>query len=751
MDKINIKKWKWLYFGLAVLDVVAVGTSLVINHRLVSQYSEAVNVSEFWATRLEKIEDLQILASEVNAPGNDVFDSKDTAKERGRFSVALERFNHKYYEVLEDLESHRKDHPLDKAINSYKIIQLKMSDMVNETNAIFSYFDTNQRHLAGSRMATMDQKYALLRQAVIDCSKKIRKIEIDYLHKQKDISEELRLFELIFAVFITIMIVGIVSYGTVMSKFISKSFQEKKMAEEQKKALDAAAIVAITDTIGKITYANEKFLEIAGYKKEEVIGKDHRIINSGHHPNEFFRGLWEAISNGTVWRGEVKNRRKDGTYYWVDSTVVPMKNEKDQITQYISIRHEITERKFLEESLTKAKNEAIAARTAADEATQAKARFLANMSHEIRTPMNGIIGMSNLLLSNITDPVGIERLKIIQNCGNSLLDLINDVLDFSKLEVDKVELEKHPFPIHDTAKEIVELLNTRASEKGVTLSYKHDKGVPDWLLGDATRFRQVLTNLVSNSIKFTEVGSVEISSQAKNIEDKKWQIQFAIKDTGIGIPDHVKDKLFQSFSQVDASTTRRFGGTGLGLAICKGLCEKMGGSIWVESEMGKGSTFFFTITGDITEAPLESQRSSNPFAAFDPEMGKKHPLRILVAEDNRTNQLVAVGLLGKLGYKADVAGNGKEALKAMHTQQYDLVLMDCHMPEMDGFEATRRIIEVHGERRPRIVALTASTMKEDIDRCTASGMDGFLGKPITLPPLVKTLSECQPTSKEKAA
>ncbi len=750
MEKINIKKWRWIYFGLAILDVVAVGTSLIINHSLVSQYSEAVHVSEFWATRLEKIEDLQVLASEVNAPGNDVFDSKDTAKERGRFSVALEKFDQQYHEVLEDLKSHQKDYPLDKAISSYEAVQLKMNDMVKETKAIFSYFDTNQRHLAGSRMATMDQKYALLRQAVIDCSKEIRKIEIDYLHKQKNISENLRLFELIFAVFIMIMIVGIVSYGTVMSKFINKSFQEKMMAEEQKKALDAAAIVAITDTIGKITYANEKFLEIAGYKKEELIGKDHRIINSGHHPKEFFRGLWSSVSNGTVWRGEVKNRRKDGTYYWVDSTVVPMKNEKNQITQYIAIRHEITERKFLEESLKKAKDEAIAARTVADEATQAKARFLANMSHEIRTPMNGIIGMSNLLLSNVTDPVGIERLKIIQNCGNSLLDLINDVLDFSKLEVDKVELEKHPFPIHDTAKEIVELLNTRASEKGVKLSYRHDKNVPDWLLGDVTRFRQVLTNLVSNSIKFTEVGSIEISSQAKNIEDKKWQIQFAIKDTGIGIPDHVKDKLFQSFSQVDASTTRRFGGTGLGLAICKGLCEKMGGSIWVESETAKGSTFFFTITGDIA-APLDSQRSSNPFAAFDAEMGQKHPLRILVAEDNRTNQLVAVGLLGKLGYKADVAGNGKEALKALKIQQYDLILMDCHMPEMDGFEATKRIIEVYGKQRPRIVALTAGTMKEDIDRCTASGMDGFLGKPITLPPLVKTLSECQPTSKEKVA
>ncbi len=750
MDKLRIKKWKYIYFGLALLDVVAVGTSLIINHRLVSQYSATVQVSEFWTTRLETIENLQVLASDVNAPGNDVFDSRNLKKERERFSTAIEKYNAQYYSSLEDLRSHRNEFPLEKAISSYESVRLRMDDMVQETEQIFLFFESGQKHLADSRMATMDQKYAHLRQALITSSKEIRKIESDYLRQQRKISEQLRLFELIFAGFIMLMIVGIVSYGSVMSKFINKSFHEKKMAEEQKKALDAAAIVAITDTIGKITYANEKFFEITGYDKDEILGKDHRLINSAHHPKEFFRELWKTISSGTVWRGEVKNKRKDGTYYWVDSTVVPMRNEKDQITQYIAIRHEITERKLLEENLIKTKDEAIAARTEADGATQAKARFLANMSHEIRTPMNGIIGMSNLLLSNVTDPIGIERLKIIQNCGNSLLDLINDVLDFSKLEVDKVELEKHPFPIHDTVKEIVELLNTRASEKGVTLSYRPDKSVPEWLCGDVNRLRQVLTNIVSNSVKFTEIGSVEISSQAKEIESDQWQIQFAIKDTGIGIPDHVKSKLFQSFSQVDASTTRRFGGTGLGLAICKGLCEKMGGSIWVESELGKGSTFFFTISVS-TATPVESKKSSNPFASFDPEMGMKHPLRILVAEDNRTNQLVAVGLLGKLGYKADIAGNGREVLKALKAQQFDLVLMDCHMPEMDGFEATKKIIATYGTQRPKVVALTASTMKEDIDRCIASGMDGFIGKPITLPPLVKTLSECQPLSGEKAA
>lgn len=343
------------------------------------------------------------------------------------------------------------------------------------------------------------------------------------------------------------------------------------------------------------------------------------------------------------------------------------------------------------------------------------------------------------------DSLGIERLKVIQNCSNSLLELLNDVLDFSKLEVGKVELENQPFALHAVVNEMVEFWKIGASEKKVVLSYQNDKNVPMWIVGDVTRFRQILSNLISNAIKFTEIGSVKIRAQATQLDGEKWKIQFAVKDTGIGIPDNVKDKLFQSFSQVDASTTRRFGGTGLGLAICKGLCEKMGGSIWVEGALEQGSTFFFTLIAKETQA-VESAIEENSFAAVDSAMGSKHPLKILVAEDNEINRLVALGFLEKLGYRAALASNGNEVLKCLDHQFYDLILMDCHMPEMDGFEATQRIMAKYSvSNRPRIFALTASTTKEDIDRCMASGMDGFLSKPMTMADLVETLRKCQPT------
>jgi signal transduction histidine kinase/CheY-like chemotaxis protein len=375
----------------------------------------------------------------------------------------------------------------------------------------------------------------------------------------------------------------------------------------------------------------------------------------------------------------------------------------------------------------------------AQNAVKSKSEFLANMSHEIRTPMNGVIGICNLLLGELKEPRYIEKLKIIRNCGNSLLDLINDILDFSKLEAKKIEIESEPFPIHNITRELIELLSTKASEKGLVISYVTSPSAPNWVKGDVTRFRQVLTNLVGNAIKFTDRGSVHISSTAEKAPNGQILMKFAIRDTGIGIHEDVRGKLFNIFSQGDASTTKRFGGTGLGLVISKELTEKMGGTITLESKVGEGSTFTFSIlVAETQEKTLPAP--PNPFLEFQSEVANIGPLRILVAEDNRINQLVAVGLLEKLGYQADVAANGSEVLENLQQQDYDLILMDCHMPIMDGFETTMRICEKYEmDRRPHIVALTASTMKADVDRCEASGMDSYLSKPVTIEGLVRVL------------
>jgi len=365
----------------------------------------------------------------------------------------------------------------------------------------------------------------------------------------------------------------------------------------------------------------------------------------------------------------------------------------------------------------------------AEAATKAKSEFLANISHEIRTPMNGIIGMSSLLKDSKLSDIQKDQLRIIQDSANSLLELINGILDFSKLEADKMTIENKPLHVQQVILDVTKLLNVKAEEKGISIECLNCEG-QDWIYGDEMRLRQVLINLIGNGIKFTEKGKVSVGFESKKLNDKDWEFCFRIADTGIGIPTDLKGRLFKSFSQIDNASTRKFGGTGLGLSISKGLCERMGGKIWLESEINKGTTFFFTITTQI--ANIQSN-VAEPLEKADEDLARKHPLKILVVEDNQINQLVIKGFLEKMGYACDTAIDGNKAVDKTATQFYDLILMDCHMPGMDGFEATKVIRENQKlGSRSRIVAVTASAMADQIKRCFDVGMDGYIGKPIQI-------------------
>lgn len=633
-------------------------------------------------------------------------------------------------------------------------------------------------------------------------------------------------------------------------------------------------IISKHTTSGEFIYVSPASRTILGYEPEELIGSSVFDLVHPEDVNDILPVELEAGLEDDVITTTYRVQRKSGDYIWLETTNRIMRSEKTgEVQEVVAVSRDISERKEAEQALEKAKN-------LAETVNQAKSEFLANMSHEIRTPLNAIIGMTSLLFD--TDPSHEQRdyIETIRSSGDSLLAVINDILDFSKIEAGRMELEQQPFDLRDCIESSLDLVAQRAAEKGIDLAYFIGERAPSMLIGDVTRLRQVLVNLLTNAVKFTNVGEVVVSVTSQPLDANVHELFFAVKDTGIGIPKERMNRLFEAFSQIDASTTRKYGGSGLGLAISKRLVEIMGGHMWVESKLGEGSIFQFTIqsraapsqgrihrrgtqpllrgkhvlivddnatnrlfltrqlenwgmtyqavasgeaaiqllqngeTFDIAlldmqmpemdggtlaqeiqvmsgAAPVPmimitslGMRESLPDGLqlsaflhkpikpvqlynsltqalreenqpevemdesedlFDEHMAERHPLRVLLAEDNLINQKVAINLLERLGYRADVAANGIEVLEALRRQPYDVVLMDIQMPEMDGEEASRLIRELlPTSHQPNIIAMTAHALQGDRERYIQSGMDNYISKPVRVEQLREVLLECKP-------
>lgn len=609
-----------------------------------------------------------------------------------------------------------------------------------------------------------------------------------------------------------------------------------------KKAIDDHAIVSVTDVNGNIIYVNEKFCELSKFTSAELIGKNHVIVNSGYHSKEFFNKLWSTILSGKVWNGEIRNRAKDGSIYWVNATLIPFLDENKKPYQFIAIRNDITklkeqerelsnffrlsldllciitaEGKFIKvsESFPKVlgytedelletavmdlihpndrlstqeqiekmlagdntldfenryrkkdggylllswkgslnKEDGLIYGTATDitskkeieekliqskiemEKAKAKDIFLANMSHEIRTPLNAIIGFNDLLSKTSLNPEQAGHVTIIGNALKNLNVIINDILDLSKLESGKLELEKLPFNVESTIKQVIQIHLAKAKAKNIRLVLSFDSAIPEYIIGDETRLSQMLINLVSNAVKFTNQGSVEIKVMEQERIDNKVRLCFNICDTGIGIEPDKLNLIFERFTQAEDYTTRLYGGTGLGLNIVKSLVDLHEGDLRVQSTLGKGSEFILELTYPVANTIYsENTLPSNEVLSEVPLKGYS----ILLVEDNEHNQILAKTYLERAGALIDIAGNGLVGLDSLSKNTYDLIIMDIQMPVMDGIRATEIIRKELSLNIP-IIGCSAHALESEKLRCFSAGMNDYITKPYSQLDLVSAV------------
>ena len=524
---------------------------------------------------------------------------------------------------------------------------------------------------------------------------------------------------------------------------ITERIQEEEMEKLSTAATKSYNSVVITDEHGRIEWVNEGFTTLTGYTLEEVQNSHGELLRHGKdtgisESTNYYKKVIEKKEPITY---ESKNFSKNGNEYWTITTLTPVLGDNGEVKRIIAIDSDISERKEMEEDLVrankiaehslmkgnKALSELMKAKKELEESMHVKEQFLANMSHEIRTPMNAIVGFTELILKTQLTTEQKQYTDAIKTSGENLIVIINDILDFSKIQSGKIPLEHIEFSVSEVLSTLIELMLPKSVEKNISLSKSIDKRIPDRLIGDPTRLNQILLNLVGNAIKFTQKGGVKITVDLISDNADIVNVRFSVSDTGIGIPQDKLPTIFEAFTQAAYDTTRKYGGTGLGLAIVKQLIELQGGDISVQSEMGKGSVFTFTIvyrksfTTAVSKKPVQDASKEREFK----------DLRVLLVEDNTLNQLLAKKVLSDWGWNVEVAENGLIATEKAEKQDFDVILMDIQLPEMDGYEATRYIrnkLQPPKSTIP-IIAMTAHAISGEEEKCYKAGMDGYISKP----------------------
>jgi len=560
------------------------------------------------------------------------------------------------------------------------------------------------------------ESYLKISDKILTLSYKLNDANFDILKselKNRKVSLEKEVLTNRFLIIFIIMLITIIIFYFYRSSAlnIKKDIEIKKI----NKTLDKFVIFSKTDVHGKITYISSAMEKVSGFSHNEIIGKKHNIFTHEDMDRDVFKDLWQTILEKKVWRGELLNKTKDGSFYWMLTTIIPEINDDGEVDGFSAYSQDITNEKALKVEKKKTQN-----------ALDFKSKFLSNMSHEIRTPLNGIIGLTYLALKTNLNEKQKELITKAKCASDLLLGVINDILDISKIESGKMTIEKADFDLKELVTNVTDMLMVQAQEKDISLDVNYEKISNFKLLGDSLRISQILTNLLSNAIKFTSVGSVQI--RIKDMKDNR--IRFDVEDTGIGLKPEQIEILFEEFTQADMSTSRKYGGTGLGLSIVKNLVELMDGKVEISSEFGVGSRFSFEIPLPVSQNCQIANKKNEDIDSLENTVNNIETRKILVAEDNKMNQTILEMLLEDTKFEIDFAEDGIVVLKMLKEKDYDLIFMDIQMPNMNGYEATAHIRLT--DKKIPIIALSANVMKEDIDKALDAGMNNYLAKPIDM-------------------
>jgi PAS domain S-box-containing protein len=742
-------KWYHLYFCLAAVDLLTISTSIFFTHSIMNMYRRSVAESATWSERVGGYAELSQLAARVNSPGNDVFDSGDIPAERKNLDIAYSTFCSALTLAQQDAAKLTDDKQATVLAQELNTIESKVTNVHQCAKNVFTKLDEGDRDGAGEKMAEMDRHFSNSLDSIAGLCGQARDIQSSRLSAEINHARWLGRFELMMIGVVVCILIGATWYGHKMAVLMRQ--QERINAEyrAQVQAMNKSQMVIEYSMDGIVQTANSKFLEATGYTLDEIVGEHHRMFveptEAAWTSNEQF---WDKLREGNFISSEFRRIGKNGKEVWIQATYNPVIGSDGKPFKVVKYSSDVTERVQLAKSLEEMQDDLIqqtaianSLATQAEAANQTKSEFLANMSHEIRTPLTAIIGFTELVMESKHSEEDLNSLRTVKANADYLVNLINEILDLSKIETGKMEVESVRTDLKQLVDSVVLLLRNRAEAKGLSLTLEVADGVPKIIKTDPTRLRQVLINLVGNAVKFTQAGSVRLKLAIQNESDVNSRIEFSVTDTGIGIAEGKLETIFQPFTQADGSTTRLHGGTGLGLTISRRLVELMGGNLIVCSRLGNGTTFTCSLPvgKNADERMLEGGKAIDKNSASSSTVLKSREkdaiagLKLLLAEDGPDNQRLISVILKKAGATVTIADNGEKAMQlALNDreagQPYDVILMDMQMPIMDGYTATRNLRDT-GYSGP-IIALTAHAMASDRKKCLDSGCDDYTTKPI---------------------